>query len=89
MEGVFPNELSLQQVRVARPFSAVLAALRPLGVPWHITKLPREMARGAVLLAPGPGPHPGPHPVPSLGTSPQAIYMDGAFGDTAGELQVK
>lgn len=58
MEGVFPNELSLQQVRVARPFSAVLAALRPLGVPWHITKLPREMARGAVLLAPGPGPHP-------------------------------
>lgn len=27
MEGVFPNELSLQQVRVARPLSAGLAAL--------------------------------------------------------------
>lgn len=74
MEGVFPNELSLQQVRVARPFPAVLASLRPLGVPRHLTKLPREMARGAVLLAPV-----------MRGTSSQAIYMDGALGDTAGE----
>lgn len=37
MEGAFPNELSLQQVRVAssaptRPFPALWAALSPLGV---------------------------------------------------------
>lgn len=41
MEGVFPNELSLQQVRVARPFTEVAAALRPLGHPgWHLSKRP-------------------------------------------------
>ena len=36
MEGVFPNELSLQQVGVAGPLPTILAVLRPLGLPgWH------------------------------------------------------
>lgn len=71
MEGVFPNELSLQQVRVARPFSAVLAALRPLGVPWPLTDATGDGEGSSAPAWPWPC---------DEGNLPHAIYLDGAWG---------
>lgn len=56
MEGVFPNELSLQQVRVATLHTSgspdpLSAALRPPGrAGRRPAELPRQTAQGSVLV---------------------------------------
>lgn len=72
MEGAFPNELSLQQVRVAssaptRPFPVLWAALRPLGV----LRLGRHHA--AWELSPTHAPF-------REGQTPRATYTEGTPG---------